>query len=140
MMFRMVLLIAVFAAFAADTPDPWKKVRDLKTGTDVRIIKAGAPAPIMAKFADLTEDSLIVILKNETIAIPRDKVARIDSRPQKNNVKPQTKIATPSDGSGGAKTVPNTAPSSSYSTGVAINDKTDFEIIYRRTPPATKAK
>lgn len=137
---RMVFFIAVLAAFAADTEDPWTKVRDLKTGTDLRVIKAGAPAPVMAKFAELTEESLVVILKNEQVAIPRDKISRIDSRPQKGHLRTETKTTTPSDGSGASKRVPGTAPTSSYSTGVAISDKTDFETIYRRTPPATPAK
>ena len=81
-----------------------------------------------------------MILKNEEIAIPRDKVSRIDSRPQKGYVRPETKTTAPSDGSGGSKTVPGAAPSSSYSTGVAISDKIDFETIYRRTPAAPPAK
>ena len=54
---RMLFVIAVFAAFAADNEDPWTKVRDLKIGTELRIIKAGAPAAVMAKFAELTEET-----------------------------------------------------------------------------------
>lgn len=141
-MHRMLFFIAVFAAFAADTADPWTKVRDLKIGSELRIIKAGAPAAVMAKFAELTEESLIVILKNEQVAIPRDKISRIDSRPDKSHVKAQTNTTTPSDGSGASKRVPGTAPTSSYSTGVAISDKIAFETIYQRTPaaPPTKKK
>jgi hypothetical protein len=130
----MLFLIAAFTALAAETDDPWTKVRELKTGTDLRIIKAGAPAPVMAKFAELTEENLIVILKNEEVAIPRDKVSRIDSHPQKGYVRTESKSTVPSDGSGAGKKVPGAAPTSSYSTGVAIGDKTDFETIYRRTP------
>jgi hypothetical protein len=138
----MLFLIPVFALLAADTEDPWKKVRDLKTGAELRIIKAGAAAPVMAKFAELTEENLVVILKNEQIAIPRDKVARIDSRPQKSHLRTESKMSTVSDGSGGAKSVPSAAPTSStsYSTGVAISDKIDFETIYRRAPAAAPAK
>ena len=137
---RMLFAIAVFAAFAADNEDPWTKVRDLKTGTELRIIQAGAPAPVMAKYAELTEENLIVILKNEEIAIPRDKVSRIDSRPQKSYVRTESKSTVPSDGSGAGKKVPGAAPTSSYSTGVAISDKLDFETIYRRTPAAAPKK
>ncbi len=137
---QMLFLAAIFAAFAAENDDPWTKVRELKTGTDLRIIKAGAPAPVMAKFAELTEESLIVILKNEEVAIPRDKIARIDSHPQKSYVRTETKTTAPSDGSGASKTVPGAAPSSSYSTGVAITDKIDFETIYRRTPASAPKK
>lgn len=140
MMRSVRFLIAVFVTLAADTKDPWEKVRALKTGADIRIIKAGAAAPVMAKFAELTEDNLVVILKNEQIAMPRDKIARIESRPQKGHVRTETKISPPSESSKGAKSVPGAAPSSTYSTGVAISDKTDFETIYQRTPAAVPEK
>jgi len=42
----MVLLAAV-TAFAAD--DPWTKVRDLKSGTELRIFKKGGMHPSLAK-------------------------------------------------------------------------------------------
>lgn len=143
MMRRMPFVFAAaaaLAAFAAEADDPWTKIRELKTGTDLRIIKAGAAAPVMAKFAELTEENLIVILKNEQVAIPRDKVARIDSRPQKGYVRTETKATARSDGSGASKTVPGAVPASSYSTGVAISDKIDFVTIYRRTPAADSKK
>lgn len=81
-----------------------------------------------------------MILKDEQVAVPRDKIARIDSRPQKGYVRTETKTTAPSDGPGGAKTVPGEAPFSSYSTGVAISDKIEFEPIYRRTPAVTPGK
>ena len=133
----VLFLIAVFATLAADTKDPWEKVRALKTGTDVRIIKSRAPSPISAKFAELTDVNLVVILKNEQIAIPRDKITRIESRPQKGYVRTETKVTPPS---GSSKSVPSAAPAASYSTGVAISDKIEFETIYQRTPPAPSAK
>ena len=137
---RMLLVVTVFAALAADPEDPWTKVRELKIGTELRIIQAGAPSAVMAKFAELTEENLIVILKNEQVAIPRDKVSRVDSRPQKHYVRTESKASVPSDGSGAGKKVPGAAPTSSYSTGVAISDKLDFETIYRRTPPPPAKK
>lgn len=140
MMRPVLFLVAAVAALAADTKDPWEKVRDLKTGTDLRIIKAGAPAAIMAKFAELTEDNLVVILKNEQTAIPRDKIARIESRPQKGYVRTETKISPPSESSKGAQSRSGAAPTSSYSTGVAISDKMEFETIYQRTPAAAPKK
>ena len=133
-------LLFSIGAFAEDTEDPWTKVRELKTGTDLRIIQVGAPAPVTAKFAELTEESLIVILKNEEVAIPRVKISRIDSHPQKGYVRTESKQTTPSDGSGAGKKVPGAAPTSSYSTGVAISDKIDYETIYRRTPAAAPKK
>jgi hypothetical protein len=139
----ILLLIPVLAALAADADDPWKKVRDLKTGTDVRIIKAGAAAPVIAKFAELTDSNLVVIVKNEQVAIPRDKVARIDSRPQRGHLTTETKAGTASDGPMRAKpNPPSGVPSSStsYSTGVAISDKVGFETIYQRASAAATGK
>ena len=137
---RMLFQLVAVAAFAAENEDPWKKVHDLKIGTDLRIIKAGAASSVTAKFAELTEESLMVIIKNEQVAIPRDKISRIDYRPLKGYVRTETKTTAPSDGSGASKTVPGAAPSSSYSTGVAISDKVEFETIYRRTPAEIHAK
>jgi len=139
----ILLLIPVLAAFAADTDDPWKKVRDLKTGTEVRIIKVGAASLINAKFAELTDDNLVVIVKNEQVAIPKDKIARIDSTPQKGYLTTETKTTTASDGPTRTKpNPPSGVPSSStsYSTGVAITEKAAFETIYRKGPPATPGK
>ena len=140
----LLLLISVIAVFAADTVDPWKKVRELKSGTDVRIIRAGASSSIMAKFAELTDENLIVVVKNEQIAIPREKVFRIDSRPQKGVVTTETQINTASD-SASTRSVPNPpnatpTNATSYSTGVAITEKTEFETIYRRAPAPAPAK
>src|SRR3974377_1789179 len=87
----ILALISVAAAFPADQDDPWKKVRDLKIGTEIRVIKAGA-AVLNAQFAELTQDNLVVIVKNREVAIPRDKVARIDSRPQKGYVSTETTV------------------------------------------------
>jgi len=139
----ILLLILVVGAFAADTNDPWNKVRELKTGTELRIIKSGAPAPLLAQFAELTDDNLVVVVKNAQTAIPRDRVLRIDSRPQKGYVSTETRTSSASGGSAHATpSPPNASPTSStsYSTGVAIKDKIDYETIYRRPPAAVHAK
>src|ERR1700690_2825267 len=77
----LFVLLAASAAFAAD--DPWAKVKDLKGGTELRVYKMGIAQPILAKFADVTGDNLIVVVKNEQIAIAKDIVDRIDYRPNK---------------------------------------------------------
>ena len=137
-----LLLLPLFVTFAADTKDPWEKVRHLKTGTEVRVLKAGAPTPIMAQFADLTEDNLVLVVKNEQLAIPRNQVTRIDSRPQKGYVTTETRTSSATGGSAhNNPNPPNSAPTNtSYSTGVAIREKSDFETIYRRAPAAGRAK
>lgn len=137
----ILFLIPVLALLATDTEDPWKKVRDLKTGSEVRIIKAGAAAPIMAQFAELTDDNLVIIVKNEQVAIPRDKVSRIDSRPQKGYVSTQTKVSGVHESySRPQPNPPGRSPSTSTSTGVVIGEKPEFETIYRRTPPPAHPK
>ena len=132
----MVCLIPVLTLFAADTADPWKKVRDVKTGTELRIFRSGAPKSIMAQFAELTDDNMVVIIKDEEVAIPRDKILRIDSRPQKGYVSTQTKVSGANESySRSQPNPPGRGPSSSTSTGIAIGEKADFETIYRRPPP-----
>jgi hypothetical protein len=124
----------------APLPDPWGKVRDLKTGTDLRIIKAGAAAPVMAKFAELTGGQPQRDPQGRTgrCSAGQDRADRLSSAEglRENG----EKTTAPSDGPGGAKTVPGEAPSSSYSTGVAISDKIEFDPIYRRTPAVTPGK
>jgi hypothetical protein len=41
--FLLLLLLSATLAFAAD--DPWAKVKDLKTGTELRIIKLALSSP-----------------------------------------------------------------------------------------------
>ena len=138
----ILVLVSVLAAFAADTTDPWKKVRDLKSGTEVRIIQAGANS-VTAKFAELTDNDVVVVVKNEQVAIPRAKIARIDARTPKGYLSTESKASNVSDDAMRAK--PNSpsgtpASSTSYSTGVAITEKTDFQTIYRRAPAAAATK
>jgi hypothetical protein len=77
----LLVLLAASTAFASD--DPWGKVKDLKGGTELRIYKKGTAQPILAKSDDVTADNLIVVVKNEQIAIAKELVDRIDYRPNK---------------------------------------------------------
>lgn len=133
----LFVLLAASAAFAAD--DPWARVKDLKTGTELRIYKKGAAQPILAKSDEVTEDNLIVVVRNEQIAIAKDLVDRIDYRPNRGGrVATETKSGqtepdpTPQPPGHGSE-VPGTSTSSS----VGIGSKPDFETIYKRTaaPP-----
>ena len=56
----VIVLLAAVTAFAAD--DPWTKVRDLKSGTELRIFKKGGLHPIQAKMEEANPDSLIIVL------------------------------------------------------------------------------
>ncbi len=81
----LLLLTAVSLAVAADpakTDDPWIKVKELKSGSDVRVFKKGSTQPINAQIGDTTDDKLIVIVnKKEQRAIDRKDIERVDYRP-----------------------------------------------------------
>ena len=74
-----ILALAATSTYAAD--DPWAKVHDLKTGTEIRLFKKGSLQPVLAKMDELKDDVLLVALKNEQVAIPRDQIDRVDARP-----------------------------------------------------------
>src|ERR1039457_7074597 len=66
-------------AFGAD--DPWAKVKELKTGAELRVYKKGAAQPLLVKMDELTGDNLVVIDKKAQTAIARDQIDRVDYRP-----------------------------------------------------------
>jgi hypothetical protein len=133
----LIVFLAASAAFAAD--DPWAKVKDLKSGTELRIYKKGNALPVLAKSDDVTQDNLIVVVKNEEIAIAKDMVDRIDYRPYKSSrVISETK-SKPTD----PDPIPappgreSAVPGTSSSTSIGVASKPDFELLYKRpaTPP-----
>ena len=135
-------ILCLILTFAAD--DPWDKVRAAKkTGVEMRIYKKDAqPPPIQAKFDEATADSLIVVVKDAQVAIPKDEIERIDYRPPPTNsrVTRETKTtkgvyhsAADSQGQPMAKgkTAPPAAATSSSSRAVSIAGKPGFELLYR---------
>jgi hypothetical protein len=87
------LLLAALPTLAAD--DPWDKVGKLQSGAEVRIFKKASKQPLLAKFDELTTDNLIVVVKNEQMAIARDDIDRLDARPAGGSrVKPESKVTT----------------------------------------------
>lgn len=134
----LVLILITVAAFAA--ADPWDKVREIKSGAEVRIFKSGGKPPVLAKFDELTEENLIVVVKNEQTAIPRDQIDRIDARPAQtgSRVVKETRTTTSTEPPG-AKADPigqpkgAPGPSSSTSSTLSMGSKPDFETVYRRT-------
>ncbi len=140
MLYRGIcLLLAATAAFAAD--DAWSKVKELKSGTELRVFKKGSIQPILAKSDDVTEENLLIIVKNEETAIPKDQVDRVDYRPSKARVTTETKTKTTDpDTTPGPPGHGSLTPGSSTSTSVGIGSKPDFETIYRRPSPPPAAK
>jgi len=131
-------LAAAALAFAADTKsaDEWNKVKQLKSGTEIRIYKKGAAQPVLAKAADATDDKIIVVLKNQESAIDRNDIDRLDARPTSGKRTEVQSTATQNEPT--SKPVDGTRPEnygkpgSSYSSGLSIGSKPDFETIYRR--------
>jgi hypothetical protein len=139
-----LFLCTAFLAFGVD--DPWAKLKELKTGTELRVFKKGTAQPLLVKMDELTDDNLVVINKYEQTAIPRDQIDRVDYRPSgKSRITKETTTKV-NDGVGDPKAVipgPNSGgsgPSTSTSTGLSIGSKPDFETIFKRPPPAAPKK
>lgn len=146
MRYWIALIATAVALFGVE--DPWAKVKELKSGTELRIIKRGGPPkPILASFDQLTDEKLIVATKTEQVAISRDEIERIDYRPASSGkgTKVERSITTREDPSAAARPQPYgggapTGRSVESSTNISSN-KPDFETIYRRTvtlPPPKK--
>ena len=142
-----LLLGSALLAFGAD--DPWAKVKELKTGAELRVYKKGAAQPLLVKMDELTGDNLVVIDKKAQTAIARDQIDRVDYRPSgKSRVTKETTTKV-NDGVGDPKAVipgpqqqgnPGPSTSTSTSTGLSIGSKPDFETIYRRPTGAPPKK
>ena len=129
-----LVLFLLPAVFGAD--DEWNKVRELKSGTELRIIKRRASQPVLAVMDEASDESLIVVVKNEQTAIPKGEIERIDYRPKQtgSRVTKETKTTTetPEARQGTPKPTGSASGSSSYSSSVNVGGKPDFETIYRR--------
>ncbi len=131
--FVFVMFICAAALLpGADTS--WTKVKDLQSHAELRIYKKGAREPIKATFNDASDERIIVVVKNEQVAIPKSDIDRIDARPlsppRKMSVEKTEKQTepdyTPRPNAG--PPIPGTSSGSSVSFG----DKPNFETIYRR--------
>jgi hypothetical protein len=136
----LLIAFTVTAGFAADYS--WSKVRDLKSGAEIRVFKKNSKQPVVARLDEATDENLIVVLKNEQVAIPKDDIERIDARPSGGSritrdskttteMKTDTGARTPSDSPG---------PTMSSSSNVSIGSKPDFEIVYQKTAGGSPKK
>lgn len=133
MLGKLLLVLSSVAAFAAD--DPWTKVQELKSGQELRVTRKASPQPMLAQFGELTDENLVVIVKDTQKAIPRDEIDRIEARPIKkgSRIKSETKVETPPLGTGNTPAERNTSrPSQSTSSGMSFEGKPGFELVYRR--------
>jgi len=140
---RFVLLLCT-ALLAYGAEDPWAKLKELKTGAELRVFKKGAAQPLLVKMGELTDDNLVVINKNEQTAIARDQIDRVDYRPSGKSRVVKESTTKVNDGVGDPKAVipsPRSGPpgpSTSSSSNVSFGSKPDFETIYKR--PVGSAK
>jgi hypothetical protein len=106
----------------------------------LKIYERGRQGPRAARFADATEENLIILVKRTQVAIPRSRIDRIDCRPQK---KPATITRTtriddnkppadaPQGPAAGPAPPPSATPNYSSNTNVSF-DPGDFHTVYAR--------
>jgi len=132
----LLVTLATVTAFAAD--NAWDKVRELKTGTELRILKKGSRQPILATLDETNDERIIVVIKNEEQAIQKDDIDRIDfRRPTKSRIAKETRTtqtdSTQTTSAGPQPRGSQPGPTTSTSTSFGGASKPDFETIYRRT-------
>jgi len=144
MLKTILVLCAAAVAFGAE--DPWAKVKELKTGSELRVYKRGSAQPLLVKMGDLTDDNLVVVNKKEETAIPRDQIDRIEARlAARTRTTIDTESAEKNAASDPRSSIPGRnappggmhAPTTTTSTGVQWT-KQDFEVVYRRPTGAPK--
>lgn len=139
---RTIFLFAIATFLLKGAEDPWAKVKELKSGTELRILKRGSKQPIVAKSDDVTDDKLLVVIKNSETAIDKEDIDQIDFRPsggssmttETRETKRYDGAREPAMGLGGQNANPE---STSTSTSVNWGSKPGFKTIYRRTVSAT---
>lgn len=138
---RKLFLFMTTAAMLFGAEDSWTKVRELKSGTELRVYKKGASKAILAKADEASDDKLVVVVKNEQMAIPKEDIDRIEARPVRTGsrtTKETRETTTDPAMESGTAAHPReaTVPGSSSSTNYSLGSKPDFELIYRRAPAA----
>jgi hypothetical protein len=141
MLRNVSFFFAALAIFAAG--DSWDKVRELKSGAELRIYKKGARQPVLAKLDKATEENLVIVLKDEQTAIEKDDIDRIDARPPQSGsrIVKETKTTTTSPEHTVApheRARNSPSPGTSTSSSLTIGSRPDFETVYRRVPAPKK--
>jgi hypothetical protein len=135
------MILAAVPLLAAE--NPWAKVEALKSGQEVRVVKKDARQPLIGAFDELTPENLLMVVKKEQIAVPRDAIERIDARPTDKGSRMKTENKTSVTDPPQRRGMPNesTTPQTNTSSGVSFGGKAEFETVYRRlamlpnTPP-----
>lgn len=134
-MIRNLAIVFSAAALAAAADNPWDKVKELKSGTEVRIYKSGAAQPVEARLDEAREDAIVVVVKNEQKAIPKDEIVRLDARPKGGSrvtTETRTKTEQPDTRPQASPQSRPPVPGQSTSSGVSFGSKPAYETVYRR--------
>jgi len=139
MLKTVIILCASALVFGAD--DPWAKVKELKTGSELQVYTRGSAQPLAVKMDELTDTNLLVINKNAQTAIPRYEIERIDARPSgSTRTVNDTKVTEKNAATDPRSTIPgpNSPPGAMHSPSTGVSNgvtwsKPGFETVYRRT-------
>jgi len=134
-MIRKLAILLSAAALAAAAENPWDKVKELKSGTEIRVVRNGVAQPIEAKLDEARDDTLVIVVKNEQKAIPKDEIVRLDARPKGGSritTETKTKTEDPDPRPQGSPQSRPPVPGQSTSSGVSFGGKPAYETIYRR--------
>jgi hypothetical protein len=135
MMRTLLAVVLCLGLYAAD--DDWAKVKQTKSGIELRVFKKGSAQPILAKMDEATDERLIIVVKNEQTAIDREQIDRIEYRPPggKSVTRETKSTMDPPAGSGAPQRGPSrgtNVPGQSSSSSIMVGDKPGFELLYRR--------
>jgi heat shock protein HslJ len=123
-----------------ETEDSWQKVIALASGTEIRVVRKNAlTKPLLGTFDEATGERLVLVVKNEQIAIERDQIQQVDARPKGASRVTRTSQSTqnmPMDRPQAANPAERARPvppnsTSSTSSGLSIGSKPAFETVYR---------
>ena len=132
---RRAIPLAITAFLALHAADTWSKVRDIKSGIELRILKVGSKQPILAFMDEANEERIIVVVKNEQVSIPKDDIEQLDARPHKGGrkvvSKSETKVEDPKPPTAPVPSGPQ-RPTVSSGGGLSFEGKPGFETVYRR--------
>jgi hypothetical protein len=108
----------------------------LKTGTELRVFRRDAKQPVQAIMDEANDERLVVVVKNEQTAIPKEDIDRVDYRPPQSGsrLKSESKVTTEVPGARADLPVPKRSGGEprSVSSGLSIGSKPGFETVYRR--------
>jgi len=138
MKLALLSLFLITLGFAAE--DPWSKVIALSSGAEIRIYKAGAKEPVLAKFSEADAERMIVVVKNEQLAIAKTDVEKLETGPmgvksvkketQTKNLDPSAELAKAGPKVPGSSATPGLQSTSS---GLTYSGKPGFELVYRKS-------